>query len=80
MQILTSCTSIKILVISVDPGYPQGAPLQVNCVGVPLSCRFFIPGEPRNKNKAVGYPKVEELVLRITGARCENNQPVAIEK
>jgi hypothetical protein len=26
----------KILVISVSPGYPQGAPLQVNCVGVPL--------------------------------------------
>jgi hypothetical protein len=20
----------------VDPGYPQGAPLQINCVGVPL--------------------------------------------
>ncbi len=22
--------------LSVDPGYPQGAPLQVDCVGVPL--------------------------------------------
>jgi hypothetical protein len=31
---LTSCTSLTILVLGVDPGYPQGAPLQVNCVGV----------------------------------------------
>jgi hypothetical protein len=36
IDLLRSCTSLKILVINVDPGYPQGAPLQVNCVGVPL--------------------------------------------
>jgi hypothetical protein len=41
-------------------------------VGVPLSCRFFIRGEPPNKNKAVEYPMVEELVILITDARCEN--------
>ena len=29
---------------------------QFNCVGVPLSCRFFIRGEPPNKNAACGYP------------------------
>jgi hypothetical protein len=33
---LTSCTSLNILLLGVDPGYPQGAPLRINCVGVPL--------------------------------------------
>ena len=28
----------------------------MNCLGVPLSCRFFIRGEPPNKNAACGYP------------------------
>ena len=28
-------SGLNILVLSVNPGYPQGAPLQVNCVGVP---------------------------------------------
>jgi hypothetical protein len=36
IRILTSCISLNILVLTVDPGYPQGAPLQVDCVGVPL--------------------------------------------
>jgi hypothetical protein len=27
---------VEILLLSVDLGCPQGAPLQVNCVGVPL--------------------------------------------
>jgi hypothetical protein len=35
LGLLTSCTSLIILVISVDPGYPQGAPLQVICRGAP---------------------------------------------
>ena len=40
--ILRSCTSLNILVLGVDPGYPQGAPLQVNCVGVPLDlCSYY---------------------------------------
>jgi hypothetical protein len=30
--------------------------LQVDCVGVPLSCRFFMRGEPPHKNAACGYP------------------------
>jgi hypothetical protein len=47
-----------MLVLSVDPGYPQGAPLQINCVGVPLSCRFFMRGEPPHKNAACGYPQI----------------------
>ncbi len=36
LNMLTSCISLNLLLLSVDPGYPQGAPLQVNCVGVPL--------------------------------------------
>jgi hypothetical protein len=38
---------------------------------VPLSCRFFMRGEPPHKNAACGYPRVEELAILITGARCE---------
>jgi hypothetical protein len=33
MDILTSCTSLKILVLIVDPGHPQGAPTQLICRG-----------------------------------------------
>jgi hypothetical protein len=36
LVLLTSCTSLNILVVSIDLRYPQGAPLQVNCVEVPL--------------------------------------------
>ena len=53
---LISYTSLNLLVLSVDPGYPRGAPLHNSPVGVPLSCRFFIRGFPPNKNAACGYP------------------------
>jgi hypothetical protein len=48
---------------SVDLGYPQGAPLRINCVGVPLSCRFFMRGEPPHKNAACGYPWVVAVIV-----------------
>jgi hypothetical protein len=36
---LTSCTNTETLVKAEILGYPQGAPLQVNCVAGWISCR-----------------------------------------
>ena len=47
--------------LTVDPGYPQGAPLHNLPVGVPLSCRFFMRGEPPHKNAACGYPTISAI-------------------
>ena len=44
--ILRSCTGLNILVLGVDPGYPQGAPLQVNCVAGWISCHQRILFSP----------------------------------
>ncbi len=42
--------------LTVDLGYPRGAPLQVICRGA-LSYRFFMRGEPPHKNAASWVPK-----------------------
>jgi hypothetical protein len=38
--------------------------LQVKCLGVPLSCRFFMQGFPPHKNAACGYPGSVPILQR----------------
>ncbi len=62
MSLLLYVSAVMRITNSLTLGYPPGAPLQVNLLRGAPSCRFFIAGEPRNKNDAGGYPGILAVI------------------
>ena len=54
--------------LSIDLGYPQGAPLQVDCLGVPRLVVFLCGGNPRIKKRQDGAPlQVDSVRVPLVG-------------